>query len=141
MTVFTPISGVRAIHAINPVAKLGASLALAIPLILTIDWVSATVALLLEALLLPFAGITWRQFWLRTLPVWIAAPFTGLTILLYGTPSGQTYVEWGFIEISDGSIELAIAAILRILAIGAAIAMAAAAVSIASGAWNFIVGP
>ena len=34
---------------------------LVVPLILTLDWVSAATALLLEALLLPFAGLGWRE--------------------------------------------------------------------------------
>ena len=103
---------------INPVAKLGAALLLAACLILTIDWVSAGVALLIELAVFPFLGVRVREFWLRTLAVWIAAPLTGLTILLYGQASGQVYFEWFAIRISDGSIELAAATLLRVLAIG-----------------------
>ncbi len=102
---------------INPVAKLAASGLIAIPLILTLDWVSAAVALALESLLFVFAGLAWREFWLRTLPVWIAAPLTALTIALYGEASGQVYVEWLVIRISDGSLELALATFFRVLAI------------------------
>ena len=104
--------------AVNPVAKLGAALLLAACLILTIDWVSAGVALLIELAILPYVGVRPREFWLRTLAVWIAAPLTGLTILLYGQASGQVYVEWFAIRISDGSIELAAATLLRVLSIG-----------------------
>ncbi|HRN30441.1 MAG TPA: energy-coupling factor transporter transmembrane protein EcfT, partial [Terrimesophilobacter sp.] len=102
----------------NPVAKLAAALLLAACLVLTIDWVSAGTALLLELVLLPFLGVRWREFWLRTLPVWIAAPLTGVTILLYGQASGVVYFEWLAIRVSDGSIELALATALRVLAIG-----------------------
>ncbi len=103
---------------VNPVAKLGAALLLAACLVLTIDWVSAGTALVLELALFPFLGIPTRQFWFRTLPVWVAAPLTGLTILLYGRPSGTIYWEWLAVRISDGSIDLAIATALRVLAIG-----------------------
>lgn len=103
---------------INPVAKLGAALLLAGCLILTVDWVSAGTALVLELTVFLFLGIRARQFWLRTLPVWFAAPLTGLTILLYGKPSGTVYWEWLAIRISDGSIDLALATLLRVLAIG-----------------------
>lgn len=103
---------------VNPVAKLGAALLLAACLVLTIDWVSAGTALILELVLLPFLGVRWRQLWLRTLPVWIAAPLTGLTILLYGQAAGVVYFEWLAIRVSDGSIELALATALRVLAIG-----------------------
>ena len=103
---------------VNPVAKLGAALMLAACLILTIDWVSAGTALVLELAAFPFLGIPARRFWFRTLPVWIAAPLTGLTILLYGKPSGNVYWEWLVVRISDGSIDLALATALRVLAIG-----------------------
>ena len=102
---------------INPVAKLGASALIAIPLVLTLDWVSAAVALLLECLLFPFAGIGWREFWARTWPVWVAAPLTALTIALYGETSGEVYVEWFVVRVSEGSLELALATFFRVLAI------------------------
>lgn len=102
---------------VNPVAKLGAATLIALPLVLTLDWLSALVALLLELALIPFTGIGWREFWRRTWPVWVAAPLTALTILLYGQASGHVYVEWFVVRISDGSIELAIATLLRVLAI------------------------
>ncbi|MBX3092556.1 MAG: energy-coupling factor transporter transmembrane protein EcfT [Cryobacterium sp.] len=103
---------------VNPVAKLGAALLLAACLVLTIDWVSAGTALLLELAAFAFLGVPARQFWLRTLPVWVAAPLTGITILLYGRPSGTVYWEFLAAHVSDGSINLAIATALRVLAIG-----------------------
>jgi energy-coupling factor transport system permease protein len=103
---------------VNPVAKLGAALLLAACLVLTIDWASAGTALALELAVMPFLGVRPREFWLRTLPVWIAAPLTGLTILLYGQAAGTVYWEWLAIRVSDGSIDLAIATALRVLAIG-----------------------
>jgi energy-coupling factor transport system permease protein len=86
--------------------------------VLTIDWVSASVALAIELLLFPWAGLGLRRFFLRTLPVWIAAPLGAFTILLYGRPSGAVHFQWLFIQVTDGSIELAIATLLRVLAIG-----------------------
>ncbi len=99
-------------------AKLAAALLVAGCLVLTIDWVSAATALLFELALVPFLGIPPRQFWLRTLPVWVAAPLTGITILLYGKSSGTVYWEWLAAHISDGSITLSAATALRVLAIG-----------------------
>jgi energy-coupling factor transport system permease protein len=72
----------------------------------------------LESVLFFWAGLGWRRFWLRTLPLWIGAPLAGLTILLYGQVSGNTYFHWLFLNISDGSISLAVATTLRVLAIG-----------------------
>lgn len=103
---------------INPVAKVGAALLLAACLVLTVDAVSAGTALLLELAVFGFLGIRARTFWWRTLPVWIAAPLTGFTILLYGRQSGTVYFEWLAVRVSDGSIELAVATALRVLAIG-----------------------
>ncbi len=117
MSILAPVQGTQAVFRINPVAKLAASAIISIALVLSIDWVSATVALAAEAVLLPFAGLSVAQFFRRTSAVWIAAVLGGVTILLYGRPSGQTYFQFLFIHISDGSIELAIATVLRVLAI------------------------
>lgn len=117
MSILTPIAGTQAIFGINPVAKLIASAVISIALVLSIDWVSASVALALEAALFAFVGLSWRQFWRRTAAVWVAAVLGAFTILLYGRPSGQTHFQFLLIVVSDGSIELAIATLLRVLAI------------------------
>jgi len=117
MSILTPVRGRQAIYRINPVSKLAVSAIISIALVLSIDWVSASVALAGEALLLPFAGLTIAQFFRRTAAVWIAAVLGAFTILLYGKPSGTTYFQFLLVHISDGSIELAIATLLRVLAI------------------------
>ncbi|MER3389014.1 MAG: ATP-binding cassette domain-containing protein [Microcella sp.] len=103
---------------INPVAALAASLIPALLLVISIDPVSAATALALQLLLLPLLGVPVRTLARRSLPILIAAPFTALTIVLYGRPSGEVYVEFLLVRISDGSIELALATLLRVLAIG-----------------------
>lgn len=108
----------RAIDRINPVAKLAAALVLAAVLVLTIDWVSAAVALACELVLILFVGLSPRVFFSRTALVWIAAPLTGLTTLLYGKAAGAEYWSFGLIQVTDGSIGLAVATTLRVLAIG-----------------------
>lgn len=110
-----PRSGVLA--PVNPVAKLAAGLLIAFPLILSVDWVSAVTALLLEVPLLLLAGLSWGDFWRRTAPIWIAAPLTGVTIALYGEASGQVHFAWLFVHVSDGSLSLAVATFFRVLAI------------------------
>jgi len=117
VSIMTPPVGTQPIHRINPVAKLGASAVISVALVLSIDWVSASVALSMEFVLFAFAGLSWSRFVRRTAVVWVAAPLGAFTILLYGRGSGQTYFEFLFINITDGSIELAIATLLRILAI------------------------
>lgn len=118
MSVLTPTRGAHLIDRVNPVAKLASALLLAGVLVLTIDWVSAAVALGCEAVLFLFAGVSLRTFFLRTIPIWIAAPAAGLTTLLYGQPSGQEFWSFGLVSVTEGSIELAVATTLRILAIG-----------------------
>ncbi|WP_165068608.1 energy-coupling factor transporter transmembrane component T family protein [Marisediminicola senii] len=118
MSVLTPPTGTQAIYRVNPVAKLAAAAIISLALVLSIDWVSGAVALAAEAVLFLFAGLTLRQFVVRTSPVWIASLFAAITILLYGEPSGTSYWQFLLINVSDGSIELAIATMLRVLAIG-----------------------
>ncbi len=103
---------------LNPVAKLVAALLIALPLVVTIDPVSAGVALILELPLLLVSGVGWRRFWVRTLPLWIAAPAAAVTIALYGERSGAVLVSWLFVTVSEGSLGLGVAAALRVLAIG-----------------------
>jgi energy-coupling factor transport system permease protein len=118
MSVLAPETGRQAIYRLNPVSKLAASAIISVALVLSIDWVSASVALALETILFLWAGLPPRRFFLRTLPVWIAAPLGAFTILLYGRPSGATHFQFLLVNITDGSIELAIATFLRVLAIG-----------------------
>lgn len=106
------------VASLNPVAKLMAALLIALPLVVTVDPVSAGVALVLELPLLLASGVGWRRFWLRTLPLWIAAPAAAVTISLYGERSGAEVFSWAFVHVSEGSMALGLAAALRVLAIG-----------------------
>ncbi|HUG51686.1 MAG TPA: energy-coupling factor transporter transmembrane protein EcfT, partial [Terrimesophilobacter sp.] len=61
----TPDIRASTIARVNPVAKLAVALILSAVLLLSIDVVSASVALLLECVLLFWSGISARQFWIR----------------------------------------------------------------------------
>lgn len=102
----------------SALAKLAAALLIAVPLIVSIDVVSASVALLLEIPLLLLAGLRAREFWARTAVLWIAAPLSAVTIALYGAQGGAVHFEWMLIRVSDGSLALAAATAVRVLAIG-----------------------
>ncbi|MBO0981562.1 energy-coupling factor transporter transmembrane protein EcfT [Microbacterium sp. SD291] len=102
----------------SALAKLAASLLIAVPLVFSIDVVSASVALLLEIPLLVLAGLGAREFWTRTALLWIAAPLGAVTIALYGVNSGEIHFEWLLMRVSDGSLSLAAATAVRVLAIG-----------------------
>jgi energy-coupling factor transport system permease protein len=107
----------EAFRAVNPVAKIAASLLIALTLALSVDAASAPTALALELVLSPFAGLTWRAFWRRTAPVWFAAPLAGLTAALYGRASGHVYLDWLAVHVTDGSLRLAAITAVRVLAI------------------------
>jgi energy-coupling factor transport system permease/ATP-binding protein len=106
------------VERLNPVAAIAASLIPALLLIVTLDVVSAGVALALQLALLPLLGVPARLLLIRLAPVLIGAPLTALTLLFYGNPSGTTHLEFLLIRVTDGSIELALATLLRVLAIG-----------------------
>lgn len=102
---------------VNALAKLIAAMIISLVLLLSIDPVSAGVALALVVAALPFARLRLRDLWLRLWPIALSAALAGVATLLYGRPSGTMYVEWGLLRISDGSIALALAIVLRVMAI------------------------
>ncbi|KAB8295567.1 ATP-binding cassette domain-containing protein [Bifidobacterium avesanii] len=103
---------------INPVYRLISAFLLSIPLLFTLDWVSATVALGIEFVALLAIGFSpWRVV-KSTWPIWVGAPTSALAVLLYGKAGGSTWWQWGLIHVTDRSAELAIATAIRILAIG-----------------------
>jgi len=116
--VLAPVHAPGVVGRVNPVAKLGAAIVLSVALLLSIDWVSAGVALALELVLLPFAGLSLRQLALRTLPLWIAAPSAVVATMLYGRDDGGLLAQFWFVTVTEGSMSLAGAIGLRILAVG-----------------------
>ncbi|MCU1550150.1 MAG: transporter [Glaciihabitans sp.] len=115
--ILTPVRGRQLVYRINPVAKLLASMIITIGILLSIDWVSASVALAFELVLCLWSGLSARRLLARTWPILVAAVFAGVTILLYGSPSGATYARFLFVHITDGSIEFSIATTLRVIAV------------------------
>ena len=103
---------------VNPVSRLAAAMLLTTPLLLTVDWVSAAVALGVQLVLFAIAGVTPKVLIARGWPILIAAPIAGLSMLLYGQPEGAEYWSFWLARITDGSIELAVAVTVRVLAIG-----------------------
>ncbi len=104
-------------EAVNPVAKLLTAAVIAVVLVLSVDWVSALTALVLEIPLFLVLGVRWRAVMVRGVVVTIAAALTALTNLLYGAPSGTIHWHFLLVNVSDGSIELALAMFLRVMAI------------------------
>lgn len=103
---------------LNPVYRMLGAFMLSIPLLFTLDWLSSTIALVLEFIILWIVGMNpWRVVKLSW-PVWVGAPGSALAVWLYGKSGGATLFDWGIIHVSEHSTTLAIATFIRILAIG-----------------------
>jgi energy-coupling factor transport system permease protein len=114
-----PVGGRRGqrIATVNPVAKIAALVPLTLCLLSTLDWLSATVAVLGEVVLFLAVGLRSRRLWLRTAPLLVAAPLTGLTMVLYGRASGETYLQLGLVHVTEGSVAIGLATTARLVAV------------------------
>ena len=111
-------SGARGLLArTNPVARVLALLVATTPLLITIDPVSAGMALALELALMPLSGVSARSFFVKATPLLVAAPLGALSMLLYASPGGTVYWQFGPAAISDHSMWLALGIGLRMCAI------------------------
>lgn len=117
MSVLAPVGTGTVLGRINPVAKIAATIPITIALILTLDWLSATVALVLEILLLSAGGLGRIIFSARCLAVWVTAPLAGISMVLYGQASGETYFQFGLINVTEGSVAIGLATCMRVLAL------------------------
>lgn len=106
------------LDAVNPVTCFVAAVLYTIPMLTTIDAVSAVVALVSWLILFAVTGIGPRTIIRRSWPLFIAAPVSAISMLLYAAPGGQVYAQFLLAVISDNSIELALAIGLRVLAVG-----------------------
>ena len=101
----------------NPVARVLALLVATTPLLISIDPVSAGVALALELALIPLSGVSARSFALKATPLAVAAPLGALSMLLYASPGGRVFWEFGPAAISEHSMWLALGIGLRMCAL------------------------
>jgi energy-coupling factor transport system permease protein len=111
-------TGRTGVWSVQPVASLLGVIALGVCLVTSLDLVTGAIALVLELLLLPMLRVPVRTLVFRALPVLLATPLTGVSIALYGRASGASYLELGFAHVTAGSLGLAVATMLRVLAIG-----------------------
>lgn len=103
---------------INPVAKVIALLLMTTPLLLSVDVTSGAVVLVITIVLSPLCGVGWVRLAKRSWPLLIAAPLAGISMALFGRPEGESYFHFGVFHITDNSITLAVAIVVRVLAIG-----------------------
>ncbi|QDZ43085.1 energy-coupling factor transporter transmembrane protein EcfT [Corynebacterium sp. sy039] len=103
---------------VNPVTRIiGIALATT-PLLLSIDWLSATIAIILSCIAAPICGVRFGYLIRRSIPLLIITPLTGISMLLYARPGGKEYFSFLSMHITDNSIALSIAIMLRVLAFG-----------------------
>ena len=107
-----------ALDRVNPVTRIGAAVIVSLPLLVTLDWVSGATMVgivLVTSVSLGFgAGFIARRVW----PVLALAPLGGLNMALYGRPGGAVHVDWFLVHVTDNSLRLAVAVMLRVLALG-----------------------
>lgn len=101
----------------NPLAKFAVVFFITLVLALSIDWVSATTALVAELALFPLAGLTLRLLWQRGWPLIIAAALGGWSTAIVAADNGAVLLDVGIWSISEGSLQLGIGFMLRGLAI------------------------
>lgn len=101
----------------NPLSKLVAVLLPTFAIALSIDWVSAAVALALGLAVFPLAGMTFRLLWQRGWPLIIAALIGGLSTAAVGRDSGRVLFGTPLWDVTEGSLALGAAMALRGLAI------------------------
>ncbi|MDO5286402.1 MAG: energy-coupling factor transporter transmembrane component T [Actinomycetia bacterium] len=109
---------VTALDRANPVSRVGAAVILSVPLLVTLDPVSGATALTL--VLLAALGLGFRPGYIarRVAPVLALAPLGAVSMALYGKPGGTVWFDWLLIHITDSSLRLALAVLLRVLALG-----------------------
>lgn len=101
----------------NPLAKFGSVFLITLVLALSIDWVSASVALAAGLALFPLAGLTLRLLWQRGWPLILAAAVGGWSTAIVAADSGTVLLDVGIWSISEGSLQLGLGFMLRGLAI------------------------
>jgi energy-coupling factor transport system permease protein len=114
----------------NPLAPLIAASVVGLVVLVSFDTVAVTVALVCEALLLPWLRLPARLTLRIAAIVLVSGGFGTLATALYGRPSGDTFFSWGPVNVTEGSLELALLVGLRIVAIALPGALVFAAINI-----------
>lgn len=111
------VRGAAWLDGVNPVTKIAIALVLSVPPLASIDVVSAATAIVLELLLVPLTGVGYRTLAKRLLPIALFAPVAAVSMLLYARPGGTVYGSFLFATISDDSLSLSVAVLLRVFAL------------------------
>ena len=102
---------------VNPLTRLAVIILVTTPLLLSVDWVSAAVSLVITLLCAPLCRVSWWRLLKMSWPLFIIAPISGISMLLYAQEGGREYFSFFLATVTDNSIELAVAMMLRVLAV------------------------
>jgi len=102
----------------NPVAKLVASTIVALGLLISVDVVTAGVALGLEVLALPWCGVRPKALLRRGFIIVVGGVPAGVATAVFGEDSGSVLAALGPVSVTSGSLLAGVAITLRIFAIG-----------------------
>lgn len=105
------------LRGVNPLTRIFLMFVWVTPLLLSVDWVSAVVSLGMTLLFAPLCGVSWSRLFKAGWFLFLVAPLSGISMLLYGAPGGREYFSWWLITVTDNSMELAIAITMRVLAV------------------------
>ncbi|MEV6346578.1 energy-coupling factor transporter transmembrane component T [Actinoplanes sp. NPDC051851] len=102
----------------NPVAKLGAALLFALPLIATVDPLTPALALAVELTVIPFSGVRPSLLARRAWPLLIAAAGVLISMLLFAADrGGDLLATAGPFDVTTGVLSGAAGLTLRIFAV------------------------
>lgn len=102
----------------NPLSRIAGLMALCTPLLLSVDIVSAAVSLAVTLIASPMLGVGLAQLWRRGWPLLVVTPISGVSMALYGRPEGTEYFSFFLAHVTDNSLQLAAAIMVRVLAVG-----------------------
>ena len=111
-------AGRGAVERLNPVTRLLLAVLACLPVLVSLDWLSATVMLVGLLVVLRAAGARPAAMLVRLAPVAVAAALAAVTMALYGKPGGRVYWQWWLVEVTRRSVTMAGAVVLRVLVLG-----------------------
>ena len=103
---------------LNPVTRVLVAMLLSIPVIITLDWLSASIVAVICFGLAIVLGFGTTRMLKRLLPLLVVAPIAALSMALYGEKDGRVYLDWGLVVVSEQSLLLALAVFIRVFALG-----------------------
>lgn len=105
----------------NPLMRIAFVVIVSLPLLISLDVVSAGITLALEAVTSPIwlgsPRLRARRAAFAALTILVALVATGTATALYGRPGGAELFTWGPVRITELSLGLAVAACLRVAAL------------------------